>query len=82
VGAPGGIDRDGLLMGGGFGLLGSQVVGVLAVGVFTFGLAFLVWSILKAAGGIRVDADVELIGLDISEMGMEAYPDYQITITR
>ncbi len=82
VAAPGGIDRDGLLMGGGFGLLGSQVVGVLAVGVFTFGLAFLVWSILKAAGGIRVDADVESVGLDISEMGMEAYPDYQITITR
>ncbi len=75
VAAPGGIDRDGLFMGGGFGLLGSQLIGVLAVGAFTFLLALIVWGILKGVGGIRVDAEVETAGLDISEMGMEAYSE-------
>ena len=73
VAAPGGIDRDGLFMGGGFGLLGSQLIGVLAVGAFTFGLALIVWGILKGVGGIRVEAEAEAAGLDVSEMGMEAY---------
>ena len=72
--APGGIDRDGLFMGGGAGLLGSQAIGVVAVGAFTLAFSFLVWSILKAAGGIRVDAESETVGLDESEMGMMAYP--------
>ncbi len=75
VAAPGGIDRDGLFMGGGFGLLGSQLIGVLAVGAFTFLLALIVWGILKGVGGIRVDAEVEAAGLDVSEMGMEAYSE-------
>ena len=73
VAMPGGIDRDGLFMGGGLGLLGSQFVGVLAVGAFTFTLAFIVWGTLKALGGIRVDAEAETAGLDLSEMGMAAY---------
>ena len=73
VAAPGGIDRDGLFLGGGFGLLGSQLIGVLAVGAFTFVLALIVWGILKGVGGIRVEAEVEAAGLDVSEMGMEAY---------
>ncbi len=71
--APGGIDRDGLFAGGGFGLLGSQLIGVLAVGAFTFLLALIFWGVLKALGGIRVSADQEAVGLDVSEMGMEAY---------
>ena len=71
--APGGIDRDGLLMGGGISLLGSQFLGVIGVGAFTLAFALLVWSILKATGGIRVEADAEMVGLDESEMGMQAY---------
>ena len=71
--APGGIDRDGLFMGGGLGLLGAQFIGVLAVGAFTFLLALIFWGGLKAIGGIRVTADEEAAGLDVSEMGMEAY---------
>ena len=73
TGAPGGIDRDGLFAGGGFGLLGAQFIGVLAVGAFTFLLALIFWGGLKAIGGIRVTADEETAGLDVSEMGMEAY---------
>ena len=71
--APGGIDRDGLLMGGGFGLLTSQVIGVVAVGAFTFVLSLVAWAVIKATMGMRVEPEAEHIGLDISEMGMEAY---------
>ena len=39
---PGGINADGLFFGGGFGLLMNQFIGVLAVGAFTFGFAFVV----------------------------------------
>ena len=76
--APGGLPQDGLLMGGGFSLFGSQITGVLAVGAFTFVLSFIVWGILKAAGGIRVEPEAETVGLDRSEMGMEAYPQDSI----
>ena len=48
--APGGIDRNGLFAGGGFGLLGSQLIGVLAVGAFTFLLALIFWG---RAEGVR-----------------------------
>ncbi len=71
--APGGIDRDGLFYGGGATLLGYQAIGVAAVGAFTFGLAVVVWSVIKVTIGLRVDRNAELTGLDLSEMGMEAY---------
>jgi Amt family ammonium transporter len=70
--APGG--KDGLLAGGGMGLLTAQIVGTLAVGAFTFTLTLISWVIIKAVLGLRVDPDDETRGLDISEMGMEAYP--------
>jgi len=74
--APGGIDRDGLFYGGGFGLFGSQLTGVVAVGVYTFVLSLVAWFVLKMVGGIRVETEAENAGLDVSEMGMEAYaPD-------
>lgn len=71
--APGGIDADGLFYGGGVTLLGHQIVGVLAVGGFTFFGSLIMWSIIKATIGLRVDIEAETAGLDISEMGMEAY---------
>ena len=49
---------------------------MIAVGAFTLIGSLIVWSILKAAGGIRVNESEEHRGLDLSEMGMEAYaPD-------
>jgi Amt family ammonium transporter len=72
--APGGLPQDGLLMGGGMSLLGSQLAGVLAVGAFTFVMSLAVWGVIKAAMGIRVEPEAETVGLDRSEMGMEAYP--------
>jgi Amt family ammonium transporter len=66
----------GLFYGGTFEQLKYQAIGVVAVGAITFSLALLVWFIIKATIGLRVDPDVEMRGLDVSEMGMEAYsPD-------
>lgn len=68
---------NGLLFGGGFSLLGSQIIGVLSVGAFTFIVSFVVWHIIKATMGIRVSEVEELEGLDIGEHGIEAYPDFE-----
>jgi Amt family ammonium transporter len=70
-----GLARDGLFRGGGLAQLGVQLEAVLAVGGFSFGASLLVWYGIKKAMGLRVTAEHEVVGLDISEMGMEAYPD-------
>jgi Amt family ammonium transporter len=70
---PGG-GPDGLFNGGGFASLQAQAIGTLAVGAFTFTLALIAWVVIKLALGLRVDPDDETRGLDLSEMGMEAYP--------
>ena len=51
----------------------AQLTGIAAIGVFTFGFAFLIFTILKYTTGIRVPDDEEERGLDISEHEMEAY---------
>jgi Amt family ammonium transporter len=73
---------NGLFFGGGFKLLGVQLLGALSVGVFTFTAAFLVWHILKAVMGIRVSREEELRGLDLGEHGMEAYAGFQIFLNQ
>jgi Amt family ammonium transporter len=70
--------RNGLFFGGGASQLGTQALGVLAVGAFTFGAALLVWFLIKATLGIRVPREEEMRGLDIGEHGMEAYAGFQI----
>jgi Amt family ammonium transporter len=68
--------RNGLFFGGGLSLLGSQIVGILAVGAFVFLASGLVWLVLKHTIGIRVTPEEELRGLDIGEHGNCAYPDF------
>ena len=70
--APGG-GPDGLLYGGRFASLWAQFIGVVAVGAFTITLSLLVWVIIKWTLGLRVSPEDESRGLDLSEMGMEAY---------
>jgi Amt family ammonium transporter len=55
---------------------GAQITGIIAYGVFTFVIALVVWVILKAVMGIRVSEEAEINGLDMAELGMEAYPDF------
>ncbi len=67
---------NGLFYGGGVKLLGTELLGIVAVGVFTFLTSSLVWIVLKKTVGIRVSAEEELAGLDIGEHGNRAYPDF------
>ncbi|MEO0428027.1 MAG: ammonium transporter [Pseudomonadota bacterium] len=54
----------------------GQVFSILVVGVFTFVLSLAFWFILSMTIGIRVDEEEEMAGLDNSELGMEAYPEF------
>lgn len=72
--------RNGLFYGGGAGLLGVELIGVIAVGAFAFVTSALVWLALKATVGIRVTAEEEIAGLDIGEHGNMAYPDFVLTV--
>ncbi len=67
---------NGLFMGGGFSLLGNQLLGVVSVGAFVFALSLLFWWLIKKTLGIRVSLQEEIQGLDIGEHGNEAYPDF------
>jgi Amt family ammonium transporter len=68
--------RLGLIYGGGLGQLGVQLLGILCVGGFTVAFSSIVWLALKATLGLRVQAEEEIHGLDISEHGMEAYSGF------
>ena len=56
--------------------LGVQLYSIMIVGIFAFGISAIVWSILKATVGIRVSEEAEISGLDTTELGMEAYPEF------
>jgi Amt family ammonium transporter len=65
--------ESGLFYSGSFGQLGTQIIGILAIGGFTVVLSTIFWLALKATVGIRVHPEQEYEGLDIAEHGMEAY---------
>jgi Amt family ammonium transporter len=69
---------NGLFYGGGFSLLGAELIGIIAVGAFVFISSALVWYLLKKIVGIRVSLEEEIQGLDIGEHGNSAYPDFAI----
>jgi Amt family ammonium transporter len=54
----------------------TQITGFAAIGAFVFITSFIVFGILKAVVGIRVSEEAEIQGLDTTEMGMEAYPEF------
>ncbi|MEM6659650.1 MAG: ammonium transporter [Pseudomonadota bacterium] len=54
----------------------TQLTGIVAYGIFTFVGALILWSILKATVGVRVSEEDEINGLDMAELGMEAYPEF------
>jgi Amt family ammonium transporter len=70
----------GLFYGGGFHQLGIQLLGLAAVGAFTFSVSFGVLWLMKATFGIRTDAEAETAGLDVSEHGMWGYPEFYIPV--
>ncbi len=56
--------------------MGAQILGIVSIFAFTFIASLVVWFILKAIMGIRVTEEEEINGVDVSEMGMEAYPEF------
>ena len=57
--------------------IGAQVYGITAIGAFTIIASAILWYIIKMTIGIRVTPEEELEGMDLSEIGMEAYPDFR-----
>lgn len=56
--------------------LSGQIVGALTIFIWVFSSSSLVWWLLKKSMGIRVSAEEEYEGVDLSECGMEAYPEF------
>jgi Amt family ammonium transporter len=54
----------------------TQIIGIAAVGGFVVISSGIVWVLFKAIFGIRVSVEEELIGLDKTELGIEAYPEF------
>ena len=54
----------------------GQIVGLLTIFIWVFVTSFIVWFILKMVMGIRVSEEEEEEGVDISECGVEAYPEF------
>lgn len=67
---------NGLFFGGGFTLLGSQLIGILATAAFVFPASLLAWILIKKTIGVRVPLNEEILGLDIFEHGNMAYPEF------
>ena len=53
-----------------------QVTSIVIVGAFVTVASAVVWLVLKAMFGLRVSEEAEITGLDRSELGMEAYPEF------
>ncbi|WP_033405449.1 ammonium transporter [Kiloniella laminariae] len=54
----------------------AQITGIIAIGGFTIVCSSAVWLTLKYTVGIRVTEEEEYNGLDLSELGLEAYPEF------
>ena len=55
---------------------GTQLYSIIVVGICVVITSAIVWYVLKSIFGIRVDEEAEMNGLDTSELGMEAYPEF------
>jgi Amt family ammonium transporter len=71
VGEPGG----GLFYSGSFRQLGNQALGVVVAFGAVFVLSFATFWVIKKTYGLRVSAEEEDAGLDITEHGMYGYPE-------
>ena len=57
--------------------LGAQLYGIAVIFTWTFVMSFIFWGILKVVMGIRLTDEHEEMGADVSECGMEAYPEFK-----
>ena len=68
-----GVVKKGLFYGGGADQLVSQIIGVVAIAAFVLVTTVILFGILKATAGLRVDEQEEREGLDIHEHGVPGY---------
>lgn len=54
----------------------GQLIGAVTIFAWVFLASLVVWTILKYTVGLRVSEEEELAGVDMSECGMEAYPEF------
>ncbi len=69
------VGDAGLIYTGSFGQLGTQALGIVTVFAFVFTLSYATFWAIKKTYGLRVTAEEEEAGLDISEHGMYGYPE-------
>ena len=70
---------EGLFYGGGFKLLGLQLLGVLTVGAWAAIMITITFFVIKAVIGLRVSEEEEITGLDATEHGLpSAYAGFSI----
>ncbi|MFK7893389.1 MAG: ammonium transporter [Granulosicoccus sp.] len=55
---------------------GAQALGLVAIFAWTFIASLIVWGLIKMIMGIRVSEEEEYEGVDLSECGIEAYPEF------
>ena len=53
-----------------------QLIGILAIGVFVFAVSFVLWKLIDMTIDARVTHQVERLGQDAGELGMESYPEF------
>ena len=56
----------------------AQLVGTLTIFIWVFVTSLIVWAILKYTMGIRVSEEAEDTGVDLEEIGIEAYPEFAV----
>ncbi|MCF6336944.1 MAG: ammonium transporter [Gammaproteobacteria bacterium] len=56
--------------------LGGQLVGMFTILVWVFVVSYITWMIIKMIMGVRVTEEEEYEGVDLTECGMEAYPEF------
>lgn len=54
----------------------TQLSGVGIIGAFVFATSYVCWKLIDKLIAVRVSEDVEYIGLDLEETGLEAYPEF------
>ncbi|MEX0975748.1 MAG: ammonium transporter [Woeseia sp.] len=59
--------------------LGAQLLGLGTILTWVFVMSFIVWFLIRLTLGIRVDEQQEYEGVDLSECGLEAYPEFTAT---
>ena len=60
------------------GSIGTQLLGIVSIGAFSFISSYIVWRLIEATMGLRVSRKIEEIGQDVGELGIEAYPEFVV----